>query len=252
MHTNHANQPSNSVPQECELDFDFSLAFQPIVDVIDKTVFAQEALVRGKHRESASEVFKHVNQENRVWFDQSCREKAIKMASKLGVDCLLSLNFLSSPSYHDPDHCIRSTLAAAAECNFDIRKIIFEFRENEHTVEDSQLAFLLSHYQENGFHTAIDDVGASYNGQLNEHILKANYSKLDMSLVRHIDEDPERQTLVKEVISYLHDQGQTVIAEGVETKAEYLTLRNLGVRLFQGFYFALPSFEALSDVYWPD
>ena len=43
-----------------------------------------------------------------------------------------------------------------------------------------------------------------------------------------------------------------VIAEGVQTQAEYRTLRALGVAYFQGYWFARPAFEQLPPVCWPD
>jgi EAL domain-containing protein (putative c-di-GMP-specific phosphodiesterase class I) len=41
-----------------------------------------------------------------------------------------------------------------------------------------------------------------------------------------------------------------IVAEGVETKAEYHTLQDMGIHLFQGYYFARPSFESLPDINW--
>jgi EAL domain-containing protein (putative c-di-GMP-specific phosphodiesterase class I) len=42
--------------------------------------------------------------------------------------------------------------------------------------------------------------------------------------------------------------GVTVLAKGVESEIEFLVLRAAGIRLFQGYYFARPAFEALPDV----
>lgn len=64
---------------------DFTMALQPVVDVASKTIFAQEALVRGIGNPPASEVFKHVTDANRYAFDQACRVKAIKLAAELNI-----------------------------------------------------------------------------------------------------------------------------------------------------------------------
>jgi len=61
-----------------ELGFDFTMAFQPIVNASTRTIFAHEALVRGPDNESAGWVFEHVNEDNRYFFDQSCRVKAVR------------------------------------------------------------------------------------------------------------------------------------------------------------------------------
>lgn len=59
------------------LGFDFSYAYQPIVDIQTRTVFAHEALVRGPSGEGAGWVLERVNDANRYRFDQACRVKAI-------------------------------------------------------------------------------------------------------------------------------------------------------------------------------
>ena len=62
------------------LDFDFTMAFQPIVNASTHEIFAQEALVRGLNNEPAGTIINNVNDVNRYRFDQICRVKAIKLA----------------------------------------------------------------------------------------------------------------------------------------------------------------------------
>jgi len=69
-----------------ELDFDFTMAFQPIVNCQNNTIFGYEALVRGLNNESAYSIISRVNDTNRYTFDQLCRIKAIALASKLRFD----------------------------------------------------------------------------------------------------------------------------------------------------------------------
>ena len=74
-------------PRACEgcsngeqLGFGFSYAFQPIVDVTTRRIFAHEALIRGTVGESAHSVLSRVTDNNRYKFDQACRVKAIELA----------------------------------------------------------------------------------------------------------------------------------------------------------------------------
>lgn len=76
------------------LDFDFSYAYQPIVDVDARQVFAHEALVRGPAGEPAPTVLSRITDANRYQFDQACRSKAIEIAARLGMQSNLSINFL--------------------------------------------------------------------------------------------------------------------------------------------------------------
>lgn len=84
-----------------KLDFDFTMAFQPIVDVRSGIPYAYEALVRGVQGEGALKILDKVNADNLYRFDQACRVKAIELAASLGLtqipDCKLSINFFPMP-----------------------------------------------------------------------------------------------------------------------------------------------------------
>lgn len=77
--------------QSQPLGFDFSFAYQPIVDLRDHSVFAHEALVRGVNGEGAGTVLGQVNDSNRYRFDQRCRTQAITLAAQLGMQSHLSI-----------------------------------------------------------------------------------------------------------------------------------------------------------------
>lgn len=64
------------------LDFEFSYAFQPIVDVHARRIFAHEGLVRGTAGEPAGSVLSRITPANRYAFDQACRDKVIQTASR--------------------------------------------------------------------------------------------------------------------------------------------------------------------------
>lgn len=229
------------------MDFDFTMAFQPIVNVTTGEIFAHEALVRGVNGEGAGSVFAHVNDGNRYRFDQACRVKAIRLAAELGMNTLLSINFLPNAVYR-PELCIRTTLNAAQTYGFPIERIIFEVTEGEHIEDHPHLRNILDHYQKQGFHTAIDDFGAGYAGLGLLAEFQSDLIKLDMALIRGIDQDRCRIAISRGILQMAREMDITVIAEGVETAGEYITLRDLGVELFQGYYFARPAFQALAEV----
>lgn len=233
------------------LDFSFTFAFQPIVDVLNKSVFAYEALVRGTAGEGAMSVLGNVNDRNRYSFDQVCRVKAVKLASRLGMQSMLSINFMPNAVYQ-AEYCIRTTLAAAKTYNFDTRKIIFELTEGEKLASVEHLASIIEAYQEMGFSTAIDDFGAGY---CRYNIMVASppdLLKLDMGLVRNIHHEPNKQAVVSGIIAMMKQLGGRIVAEGVETKEEYFWLRSQGIHLYQGYLFAKPGFECLPEPVFPE
>jgi EAL domain-containing protein (putative c-di-GMP-specific phosphodiesterase class I) len=229
------------------LDFDFSMALQPIVNTTTKRVFAQEALARGLNGEPAGYVFEKVNAENLYGFDQACRVKAIQLAAELGVDSYVSINFMPNAVYK-PELCIRTTIDAAQANNFPTEKIIFEFTENEEIKDPTHLIEIIRYYKQRGFLTALDDFGAGYAGLNLLAEIQTDLIKLDMALIRNIDADLRRQVIVKSVLAMSRELSIRVIAEGVETAGEFAALQDQGVELFQDYYFAKPAFRALADV----
>jgi EAL domain-containing protein (putative c-di-GMP-specific phosphodiesterase class I) len=223
------------------------MAFQPIVDMETGDVFAQEALVRGPGNEPAGKIFRRVNDDNRYQFDQACRVRAIELAASLGMESLLSINFMPNAVYQ-PERCIRTTLQAAEAHNFPIERIIFEITESEKIEDHKHLRDIVLHYQERGFLTAIDDFGAGYSGLGLLAELQTDLVKLDMALIRDIHRDKPRQAIVRGTVQTCDDLGIRVIAEGVESREELETLRQAGIRLFQGYYFARPAFEGQARV----
>jgi EAL domain-containing protein (putative c-di-GMP-specific phosphodiesterase class I) len=230
-----------------ELDFTFSMAFQPIVDIANRGIFGYEALVRGPNNEPASTVLEQLNDTNRYRFDQRIRVKAIDLASSLNLPGILSINFLPNAVYK-PETCIRATLEAARERKFPLERIMFEVTEGEKVTDHAHLSAIFREYKRHNFTTAIDDFGAGYAGLNLLADWQPDVIKLDMALTRGIDSDRVRRSLVFAIIGVCHELSIRIIAEGVETMEECRTLLDQGVTLFQGYLFAKPGFESLPAV----
>ncbi len=229
------------------------MAFQPIVDIGTRSIFGYEALVRGSNNESAGSVLSQLNDSNRYIFDQSIRVKAIDLAKKLDLQGMLSINFLPNAVYK-PETCIRATLEAAAELNFPTDRIMFEVTEGEKVRDHDHLRKIFIEYKKHQFTTAIDDFGAGFAGLNLLADWQPDIIKLDMALTRNIDSDRVRRALVFAILTACRELSIRVIAEGVETREECLTLADEGVTLFQGYLFARPGFESLPQVpeeIWP-
>lgn len=237
----------NNCADKGRLDFDFTMAFQPIINCQTKQVFGYEALVRGLDNESAFSIISKVNDENRYLFDQLCRVKAIALASKLKLDSMLSINFLPNAIYR-PERCIRTTLDAAKEYDFPVEKIMFEFTEVERIEDSDLIKCIVNYYNKLGFTTAIDDFGSGYSGLGLLADFQTNIVKFDMELIRNINQDKARQSIIKNCLSMFRELNITPLAEGIETLEEMEWLRDSGVELMQGYLFAKPGFEQLPSV----
>lgn len=230
--------------------FPFTMAFQPVVDLKAQRIYAYEALVRGPRGEGAGWVLDQVTPANRYRFDQSCRVKAIALASRLGLQqqrARLSINFIPGAMY-DPENCVRATLAAARRHGLPAESLVFELTENERITDHAHLRSIFAVYKANRFRVALDDFGAGYAGLSLLAEFRPDVIKLDMALIRGLDASPARQAIIAGVLGICQALHVAVVAEGVETEAELAVLRAMGVTLAQGYLFARPAFECLPPV----
>lgn len=230
-----------------ELGFEFSLAFQPIVESGTGTVFAQEALVRGVGGEGSASVVTNVNNDNLHHFDQACRTAAIRLASELELEQLLSINVMANAVYK-PEQCLRSTVRAAEESGFPLNRIIFEIPESEDATDVDHVRNTIEAHQAFGMRTALNDVGAGHAG-LNLMVdLKTDFLKADRHLIHNIDTDPRRRAAVAGLVQISKALGSRLIAQGIETRSELITVLSLGIDLVQGFFIARPQFEGFAAI----
>jgi EAL domain-containing protein (putative c-di-GMP-specific phosphodiesterase class I) len=93
--------------------------------------------------------------------------------------------------------------------------------------------------------SAIDDFGAAAPGLNLLAGFPARHRQDRHGLTRGIESDRVRRAITRYVVGLCRELDITVIAEGVETLAEAVALRELGVRLCQGYLFARPALERL-------
>ncbi len=226
---------------------EFTMAFQPIVDIETADVYAYEALVRPLGGGNAYDILSQITEENRYAFDQGCRVKAIALAARLEMSTVLSINFLPNAVY-EPAACLQKTFEAAKRAQFPLHHLMFEVTENEPSRDMGHLQAIFTEYKRHGMITAIDDFGAGHSGLNMLADFQPDVLKIDMALTRAINDDVVRYEIARAVIGLCRSLHISVVAEGVETIQEAVTLRELGVRLFQGYLFAKPAVEQLPRI----
>ena len=204
--------------------------------------------MRGTDGASAADILARVNDENRYAFDQRCRVRAVEIAAALGMREKLSASTsCPTPSTSRADACARRWKRRTAPA-FPIENIIFETTEDERIHDAGYLKKIFATYRREGFKTAIDDFGAGYAGLNLLADFQPDIVKLDMALIRNIDTDRARQTIVGAMAAVGTLLGIAIIAEGVEQPREAMVLHQLGISLMQGYLFARPGFEMLPQV----
>ncbi len=236
------NPPSSRARIELSSRFAVALknlwmAYQPIVSFGEKRIHAYEALVRTDEPTLArpEHLFNAAEQLDRV--QELGRTIRAAVASSIGDapdEALVFLNLHASDLADDDLFSANSPLAPHA------RRVVFEVTERASLERFRDIHDRVAALRAHGYRIAVDDLGAGYAALSSLASLQPEVVKLDMSLVRGVDQQPIKRRLVASLQTLGEPLGITVIAEGVETAAERDTLVEIGCDLFQGYLFAKP------------
>lgn len=119
--------------------------------------------------------------------------------------------------------------------------VVVELTEHSRVAHYGRLADELDRLRALGAVIAVDDTGAGYAGLQHLVSIRPEIIKLDRTLVAGIDQDRPRRALVEMFGSFANRFDAWVLAEGVETAGELVTLRRLGIPLAQGYLLARPA-----------
>ncbi|PYE40672.1 diguanylate cyclase/phosphodiesterase [Rhizobium sp. PP-F2F-G20b] len=119
--------------------------------------------------------------------------------------------------------------------------VCFELSERHDNETIAEFDTLLDRLRQHGFKLAIDDFGAGFSGLKLLSRAAVDYVKIDRHFVSQIESLPRNRQLVRHIVTVAHKLGARVIAEGVETEAEFHVCRDLGCDLLQGYFVAMPT-----------
>lgn len=119
-------------------------------------------------------------------------------------------------------------------------RVVMEVTEHAIIDDYDQFQRSIEPLRQAGVRLAIDDAGAGYASLRHMVALAPDIIKLDVSLTQDIDSDPRRRAMARALISFAAELGTAIVAEGVETEAEFDTLRELGVGTASGYLLARP------------
>jgi EAL domain-containing protein (putative c-di-GMP-specific phosphodiesterase class I) len=218
--------------------------YQPIMDLRTLEVLGHEVFSRGPAGgpfEDAEHLFALAERTGRLLeLERLCRQQALSSVSRhLKPGTKLFLN-TSARALGDAAVAGAEFVRQAESHGLDRHDIVLEITERMAVEEREPYRELLRHLKREGFGIAIDDMGAGYSSLQALVDVEPDYLKFDISLVRQIDRNVIKRSLLETLVDLSAKIGARVIAEGIEIEPELNTLREMGVPLGQGRYLAPP------------
>ena len=228
--------------------------YQPVIDARTNRLWGYECLMRGRKGDGslvgAPQMLDWAGSENlKFMLDRVCRETHLENAGRqnLGAECRFLINFLPTAIYQ-PEYCLQTSLAAMRRSGLQPAQVIFEVVETEKVEDSNHLLKILDFYRRSGFGVALDDMGSGYAGLTLLGDLQPDLIKIDREIVNKAGGSKSHYNICAALTKLGHDNGQLVLAEGVETEEEVLLMNALGVDLFQGYYFGKPQPVPATDI----
>lgn len=212
--------------------------FQPVVNTDDHSLFGYEALLRPNdpdlpHAGAMLDAAERLSRVHRL--GRAIRNQVAEDYGDPGSD--RGLLFVNLHALDLLDKNLSSPFSPLAKIK---ERCVLEITERASLEGLTDVAYRVAELREMGYRIAIDDLGAGHARMSQFTPLDTDFVKLDMSLVRDIQNHPMKQSLIASITQLCADEGIRVIAEGVETDAERETVARLGCDLLQGYLIAKP------------
>jgi EAL domain-containing protein (putative c-di-GMP-specific phosphodiesterase class I)/GGDEF domain-containing protein len=218
--------------------------FQPIISLTKREIMGYEALIRGPSNSPLHSPFNLFETAER--YDLStrleflCREITIDRYASLKIHEKLFIN-VTPAVLLEPEFKTGETLRFLDQYGVDPRSVVIELTEHQPTDDYDLIREAVNHYRSMGFEIALDDLGAGYSGLRLWSELLPEYVKIDKHFIQGLHEDSVKLNFVRSIQDIASSLNCNVIAEGVETKEEFITVEKLGITHAQGYYLARPA-----------
>ncbi len=223
------------------------LYFQPIVDLKTSMTAGFEVLSRWLHPEHGSispELFIEVAERCQIVkeLDHYVVRKAIAAATRtLAIDGRfprLSINFSALSLTSDLVSVLAETLSTH---KFPPALLCVEVTETASIADLDRTSSVLRELSQMGIIISLDDFGTGYSSLTYLHELPIGALKIDQSFVSAMMSSQKALEVIRSILHVAQSLSLPVVGEGVETRDQYVLLRNLGCQYGQGYYFARPA-----------
>ena len=224
----------------------FALHYQPKLTCKGIILKGAEALARWNHPElgfisplhfiAAAEQHQQITPPTLHLLHQALRQKVYW--NRYGLRFSLAFNL--SPLVLLEDNLISWIEDALTQYSLKPEEIIFEVTENVMLGDVAKSLQTLNRLRLKGFGIALDDYGTGFANAEQLMRVPATELKIDRTLVHEISSKPQLETILASTVALAEDLDLSIVAEGVETLADFIVLSKYPVNQVQGYYFSRP------------
>lgn len=219
--------------------------YQPFVRLSDRTIYGYEALARIRNRDGS--ICAAVEFSEAFSDQRSCRQIGERMLNLVTADItklragginpgIIGLNATEAELH--TDNFPERLLKRLDGCGIDPAMIKLEVTETLFLGTDTKaIRASLQRLSDAGILIALDDFGTGYSSLTHLRDFPIDQIKIDKSFVSGLGKNAESPAIIKAVVELAHTLGMTVVAEGIETEAQYEFLRTIGCDSGQGYLF---------------
>ena len=210
--------------------------YQPLVDLHTNRVLAYEALARftGHPDVTPDGWFRHAG-------EMGLREELELTALRCALRALDDLKDEVSVCINLSQAGMMSPHLPAALSQVPLERVVLELTEQEEVSDYMAMNRALLRMRADGMRLAVDDAGAGFSSMRHIISLQPDMIKLDATWVTDIDADHLRRAMVSALATFAEQIDAVMVGEAVETARQAEVLREIGVPVAQGYFFARPA-----------
>ncbi len=224
--------------------------FQPIIDMKTAEVIGHEGLIRGpadSPLHSPMKLFNTARSHGMVAeLEYLARREVLQSFYNLAGTGKVFLN-ISPDVLMSKDSRVGETLKYIEEIGLTPQQVVIELTENAATTDYQLLRDATHYYRAMGFEIAIDDLGEGFSGLRMWSELRPDYVKIDQHFIHGINHDPLKLQFVRSIQEIANKSGARIIAEGIESEQELLTIRDVGIAFGQGYHITRPQSQTITE-----
>ena len=222
---------------------DLHALFQPLLDLRSRGFHGFEALIRGpagSPLERPDQLFACARRDGRLGeLDRLCAQTSIEAFARQGLPGNLFIN-VSEALFESGWFAQEPTLRWLQERGLSPSRLVLELLESDALAEHTHAFQAARFLRELGYGLALDDLGQGFGRFALWKRLRPRYLKIDRAYTAELASDPFKAAFVRSMLVLAEASQSVVVAEGVESERDLLTLRELGIGMAQGYFIARP------------